>query len=51
MSHFQNKFENEKNDNQSINIKKNKKIKIINNYDNSIENKSDEINSINKMNY
>ena len=51
MSHFQNKFENEKNDNSSINIKNDNKIKIINNSDNSIENKSDEFNSINKMNY
>ncbi len=51
MSHFQNKFENEKNDKSSININNDSKIKIINNSEFSNENNNDEISNINKMNY
>ena len=51
MSQIKNEFENEKNDKSSININNDSKIKIINNNEYSIENKSDEINNTNKMNY
>ena len=51
MSQIKNEFENEKNDKSSININNDSKIKIINNNEYSIENKSDEINNTNKINY
>ena len=51
MSQIKNEFENEKNDKSSININNDSKIKIINNNEYSIENKSDETNNTNKMNY